>query len=495
MIVRREVLNDGRAWLELPVVVVRDEPELLATYIAEGTPFHFPAGDWPTPSGRHPWHGRPAWQGHGVLMLQRPGEAHAIWVFWHGPAREFTGWYVNLQEPFRRTRAGLRHAGPRARHLGAGRAAAGNGRMRTCSRNASAKAGYTPEQVEETWAEGRRVVAELEAGRRWWDPWWALWEPDPAWAAWRRSEPRGARHRGVGDRFDPAARADTRRLLLARSLLGRLGGGAAERPAGDRRVEGRARHRDAVRLGRVDPRDVPARAARDRPLRRTARSRSAAPASRSRRCCPGSRVAAGLIVALAACGMGSGWSTSRSTRTSDASRTPPAGGCSRSRTAPTRSACSSVRRRGPRTERRRRPRDDPDRGLGRDRSHGAARLHRPRAVHAGRSHGLRLAHGLVAIGLVGAVAFVVEGGTESWSALFLERQLHAEPAVSGLGPGVFAAAMAPDASPVRRQGASPTACCSVAERHSPRSAAQRSRWRRLRHSRWSASRWPAAASR
>jgi MFS family permease len=63
-------------------------------------------------------------------------------------------------------------------------------------------------------------------------------------------------------------------------------------------------------------------------------------------------------------------------------------------------------------------------------------------VHAGRSHGLRLAHGLIAIGLVGAVAFIVEGGAESWSALFLERQLHTDPAVSGLGPGVFAAAMA-----------------------------------------------------
>ena len=105
-IVRREVLNDGRAWLEVPVVVVRDEPELLATYVAEGAPFHFPPGDWPTPTGRHPWHGRTSWQGHGVLMLQRPGEAHAIWVFWHGPEREFTGWYVNLQQPFRRTEVG-----------------------------------------------------------------------------------------------------------------------------------------------------------------------------------------------------------------------------------------------------------------------------------------------------------------------------------------------------------------------------------------------------
>jgi MFS family permease len=63
-------------------------------------------------------------------------------------------------------------------------------------------------------------------------------------------------------------------------------------------------------------------------------------------------------------------------------------------------------------------------------------------VHVERPRGLRLAPGVVVIGIVGAVAFVVEGGTENWSALFLERQLHAPPAVSGLGPGVFAASMA-----------------------------------------------------
>src|SRR4051812_1522173 len=56
--------------------------------------------------------------------------------------------------------------------------------------------------------------------------------------------------------------------------------------------------------------------------------------------------------------------------------------------------------------------------------------------------GFRLAHALLLIGFLGAAAFVVEGGIESWSALFLEQQLHAEPAVSGLGPGVFGASMA-----------------------------------------------------
>jgi hypothetical protein len=54
----------------------------------------------------------------------------------------------------------------------------------------------------------------------------------------------------------------------------------------------------------------------------------------------------------------------------------------------------------------------------------------------------RLERALVVIGLVGAAGFVVEGGTESWSALFLERQFDAPPSVSGLGPGLFGAAMA-----------------------------------------------------
>ena len=36
---------------------------------------------------------------------------------------------------------------------------------------------------------------------------------------------------------------------------------------------------------------------------------------------------------------------------------------------------------------------------------------------------------------------MIEGGIENWSALFLETELEASPALSGLGPGFFAAAM------------------------------------------------------
>ena len=70
-----------------------------------GAPFAFPAGDWP--GGRHPWDGRGGWEGHGVLMLHRPGDRYAVWHFWEEPARRFAGWYLNLQEPFRRTNVGF----------------------------------------------------------------------------------------------------------------------------------------------------------------------------------------------------------------------------------------------------------------------------------------------------------------------------------------------------------------------------------------------------
>jgi hypothetical protein len=40
---------------------------------------------------------------------------------------------------------------------------------------------FTPAEAEAIRAEGTRVAAELEAGRRWWSDDWAAWEPDPGW--------------------------------------------------------------------------------------------------------------------------------------------------------------------------------------------------------------------------------------------------------------------------------------------------------------------------
>jgi MFS family permease len=49
---------------------------------------------------------------------------------------------------------------------------------------------------------------------------------------------------------------------------------------------------------------------------------------------------------------------------------------------------------------------------------------------------------LLALGVLVGAAFLMEDALQSWSALQLERGLGASPAVSGLGPGLFAGAMA-----------------------------------------------------
>jgi MFS family permease len=53
----------------------------------------------------------------------------------------------------------------------------------------------------------------------------------------------------------------------------------------------------------------------------------------------------------------------------------------------------------------------------------------------------RLGLVLLLIGALVSLSFLLEDAMQSWSALHLERDLHARPWVSGLGPGLFAAAM------------------------------------------------------
>jgi hypothetical protein len=180
VVVRREVLNDGRVWLELPVIVVQDDPGLLATYIAEGAPLRFPPGDWPTADGRHPWHAHTSWVDHGVLMLQRPGEAYAVWVFWSGPDREFDCWYINLQEPFRRTSTGY---DTQDLELDILVGFDGSWRLKDDEvlEERVREGRFTRDQVDAARTEAKRVTDDLDAGRKWWSDDWARWRPDPAW--------------------------------------------------------------------------------------------------------------------------------------------------------------------------------------------------------------------------------------------------------------------------------------------------------------------------
>jgi hypothetical protein len=175
-IVRRDVWR-GRPVVGWGGLVVADDDDLLVLYMPGGGPLSAALDFFGAP---HPWSGKDRWEGHGVLQLQRPGEMHAVWVFWHGPERELGAWYVNIQEPFRRSPIGFD-----TQDLELDLVISPDGRWRWKDDellDAWVERGrWTKTEVREIRAEGARVVAELEAGRRWWSDEWAIWEPDPSW--------------------------------------------------------------------------------------------------------------------------------------------------------------------------------------------------------------------------------------------------------------------------------------------------------------------------
>ena len=114
-------------------------------------------------------------------MLQRPGEAHAVWHFWTGPGRDFAGWYINLQEPFRRTPIGYD-----TQDLELDIDVYPDGHWNLKDEEfldvRVAEGRFTAETVGEIRAEGDRLTDRLTRGERWWDPSWAAWRPPDEWA-------------------------------------------------------------------------------------------------------------------------------------------------------------------------------------------------------------------------------------------------------------------------------------------------------------------------
>jgi hypothetical protein len=165
---RREVLH-GHIWLSAPVRVVADDG-VLAVWLAEGTPLTFPTH----PFGPHPWSGHNRWTGTGVLQLHRPGDAHAVWGFFHGARLDH--WYINFQAPYRRTDDGFdtldhgidivirdgdwnwKDRDDVAEHVAVGR--------------------LSPSEATGVWAEADRVAAYLDHGERWWLHRWGCWNPE-----------------------------------------------------------------------------------------------------------------------------------------------------------------------------------------------------------------------------------------------------------------------------------------------------------------------------
>lgn len=157
----------GNAFLIWSAVAVHDDEELLALWIPPGAPCLRPKERAELPY-EQPLVERP-WREPGVLQLWPVGAAHTIWVF-------ETGWYVNLQEPWRRSELGVDTAD---QLLDLVRSTDGAWRWKDEDELATAvERGYlTEEDAHAVRVEAERVIAA--------DPFptgWEDWEPDPTWS-------------------------------------------------------------------------------------------------------------------------------------------------------------------------------------------------------------------------------------------------------------------------------------------------------------------------
>lgn len=113
----QEVWRD-RVWAARPMTVVDDDGDFVALWFPRGTRWKRPI---PPPAhpvvadrgirlarclARGEWVFEDAEWEVTTLTLMRAGDLHAVWVSWLQDGAQW-GWYVNLQEPYRRTSVGF----------------------------------------------------------------------------------------------------------------------------------------------------------------------------------------------------------------------------------------------------------------------------------------------------------------------------------------------------------------------------------------------------
>lgn len=172
--VLRYITRDGRPGMTWASRVILDREDLLALYLPTGTAHkRWRAGA----SGREladaPW-------SLNTMRLMFPGRAHSVWLSWHAQDGSFIGYYVNLEEPYRRTPIGFDTndhtldivVTPDLRWSWKDEDAL-EGQLRDGN--------YSAELIDEIQREAASVVAAIDSHEPPFSDGWEQWRPDPAW--------------------------------------------------------------------------------------------------------------------------------------------------------------------------------------------------------------------------------------------------------------------------------------------------------------------------
>lgn len=196
-VVLRDVWR-GRIWAARPVVVVRDEPTQLALCVFPGTRWRGPLlrGGSSLDLRETGWRlVDRLWPGPTILSFAWPGTASAVLLYFDQATGELLHFYVNLQDPMRRTRIGFDTTDHVLDAIVEPDRSAWRWKDEEELSEAVRRGLFTAADAESFRADGERAVRRIVDGDPPFDRDWASWEPDPSWplprlvAGWDELEP------------------------------------------------------------------------------------------------------------------------------------------------------------------------------------------------------------------------------------------------------------------------------------------------------------------
>jgi uncharacterized protein len=189
----------GRIWTARPATVVRDAEDLLMLFITPPMRWmcpRAPDGRWLRLPGTEWELGERVWESTRGLSFAWPGAPHAALLFWDEAWVPRT-WYVNLQEPLRRTEIGFDYMDEELDALVALDGSSWSWKDEDELAEAVRRGNITTARAAELPPEGEAVVRRIVERSPPFDRDWLLWRPDPSWnvpelpTGWETAAPAG----------------------------------------------------------------------------------------------------------------------------------------------------------------------------------------------------------------------------------------------------------------------------------------------------------------
>jgi len=167
-----------------PTIVVQDTPDLIGLYLPAGA-VGKDTEKKPTPQELLSPNSINIvdyeWDTTDVLMLIVPGEAFSTYVMWKTGTKELACWYINLQEPIRRTKIGFDTMDNMLDVVVSPDMSEWKWKDDDEFVEVERIGFYSHEKAREIWAEGEKAVILLTSTRQSFYKEWEKWQAKPEW--------------------------------------------------------------------------------------------------------------------------------------------------------------------------------------------------------------------------------------------------------------------------------------------------------------------------